>query len=181
MKDSSHATPTLAHCALPRVDSPWKHIDRVFFATLAKLSGGLSPFGIAFAHLDWVAHMACSPGKALALWQLLTSVDGRDATASSFVADRRFEHAAWDVWPYAPLRDQFLRVQAFWDQATRDVDGVQPHHLHVQNFIMRQWLDTVSPSNLWWANPEVLATTQKSAGMISSMAAFACQTRYTRY
>ena len=56
-------------------------------------------------------------------------------------------------------------MQAFWDQATRDVDGVQPHHLRVQNFIMRQWLDTVSPSNLWWANPEVLAATRKSAGM----------------
>ncbi len=165
MKDFPKTMPTPGHCASTYTDSPWKRIDRVSFATLAKLSGGLSPFDMAFAHLDWAAHMACSPGKALALWQILTSADFNHAAASSFVADRRFEHAAWDAWPYAPLRDQFLKMQAFWDQAMRDVDGVQPHHLHIENFCVRQWLDTFSPSNLWWANPEVLAATKESAGM----------------
>lgn len=54
------------------------------------------------------------------------------------VADRRFKHPDWEKWPYVLRRDQFLRMQAFWDQATRDVNGVQPHHLKVQNFIARQ-------------------------------------------
>lgn len=165
MKDSPRAAALRAHCAPPHADSPWERIDRVSFATLAKLSGGLSPFGMVFAYLDWAAHMACSPGKALSLWQLLTSPEGGGEASASFVADRRFKHPDWEKWPYIVLRDQFLRVQAFWDQATRDVNGVQPHHLHVQNFIARQWLDTVSPSNLWWANPEVLSTTRESAGM----------------
>jgi polyhydroxyalkanoate synthase len=165
MKDSPSDTMTPRHCAPPYATSLWERIDRVSFATLAKLSGGLSPFGMAFAYLDWAAHMACSPGKALSLWQLLTSKEGEDKVSAILAADRRFTDPGWEKWPYMLLRNQFLRVQAFWDQATRDVDGVQPHHLHVQNFIMRQWLDMFSPSNLWWANPEVLSATRESAGM----------------
>jgi len=154
-----------AHCAPPYAGSLWERIDRVSFATLAKLFGGLSPFGMGFAHLDWAVHMACSPGKALSLWQSLTSAEMGDETPPSLALDRRFKDPGWEKWPYILLRDQFLRIQAFWDRATRDVDGVQPHHLHVQNFIARQWLDTISPSNLWWTNPEVLSATQESAGM----------------
>lgn len=165
MKDSSYATTTPAHCAPPHADSPWERIDRVSFATLAKLSGGLSPFDMAFAYQDWAAHMACSPGKALYLWQLPASAGKGGGSFAASTADPRFKHPDWEKWPYILLRDQFLGIQAFWDQATRNVDGVQPHHLHELNFIARQWLDMVSPSNLWWANPEVLASTRESAGM----------------
>ncbi|WP_407932644.1 PHA/PHB synthase family protein [Castellaniella denitrificans] len=165
VNDASYEAAAPAHCAPPHADSSWERIDRVAFATVAKLSGGLSPFGMAFAHLDWAAHMACSPGKALALWQLLLPGQDRDGTADPAGTDRRFKHPGWENQPYRQWRDQFLKAQAFWDQATRNVDGVQPHHLHVQHFITRQLLDTASPSNLWWTNPEVLAAARDSAGM----------------
>lgn len=164
MNDSSQLFAASAHCVPPHADNAWERIDRVSFATLAKLYGGLSPFGMGFAHLDWAAHLMCSPGKVLSLLQSLGARDGDDGSAVA-AADRRFAHPGWKEWPYLPLRDQFLRTQAFWDQATREVAGVQPHHLHVLNFAARQWVDTLSPSNIWWMNPEVLAASWESGGL----------------
>lgn len=165
MKDSNQPFAAAAHCAPPYAGNAWERIDRVSFATLAKLYGGLSPFAMGLAYLDWIAHMACSPGKALSLWQSLGGADIGDRPADVAVADRRFEHPGWKQWPYVLLRDRFLHMQAFWDRATRDVAGVQPHHLHVLNFAMRQWADMLSPSNIWWTNPEVLAASWESGGM----------------
>ena len=42
-------------------------IDHAFKANLARVTGGLSPAGLASLYFNWFAHMALSPGKQLEL------------------------------------------------------------------------------------------------------------------
>ena len=44
------------------------------------------------------------------------------------------------------------------------VAGVSPHHEDVVSFAARQWLDTISPSNLLWTNPIVTQKTIRTGG-----------------
>ena len=44
------------------------------------------------------------------------------------------------------------------------VRGVEAHHEYVVEFMTRQWLDMLSPSNFPWSNPEVLRETLASGG-----------------
>lgn len=42
-------------------------MDRSFRASLSRLTLGLSPAAISLAYLDWLVHMAASPGKRIQL------------------------------------------------------------------------------------------------------------------
>ena len=42
-------------------------MDRSLTAALARLTGGLSPAGLALAYWDWAMHLAFSPGKRMQL------------------------------------------------------------------------------------------------------------------
>jgi polyhydroxyalkanoate synthase len=89
-------------------------LDRAFKANLARLTNGISPAGMAALYVDWLAHLALSPGKQLELVEKAARKSARLAlylgqTASGTEAppcieplpqDRRFRNAAWQVWPY---------------------------------------------------------------------------------
>ncbi|OAJ53493.1 hypothetical protein A6V36_28755 [Paraburkholderia ginsengiterrae] len=83
------------------------------------------------AWLDWVLHMAVSPGKRLnlameAMGAAAQQTDG--ATDQETLADPRFVAPEWAIWPFQCYRDTFLRVQQWWEHATTDVPGVESHH-----------------------------------------------------
>ncbi|ALT75952.1 PHA/PHB synthase family protein [Paucibacter sp. KCTC 42545] len=144
----------------PAVDD----IDRTVHAQLARLTMGLSPASMGAAMLDWLGHLALSPGKQQALARQALASLAEGAGNETPVHDRRFAAPEWQRWPFNRLAQNFLRQERWWQAATTGVHGVSPHHEQQAAFLARQWLDMFSPSNFLWTNPEVLATTVKSGG-----------------
>lgn len=79
--------------------------------------------------------------------------------------DLRFQSEGWSRQPYAALCQAFLLNQQWWHNVTHEVPGVQPHHQDVVAFATRQLLDVFSPSNLPFANPEIVQKAFDSTGM----------------
>ena len=123
---------------------------------------------LGLAWLDWVWHLATSPGKQIALaqriWSPALAGPSAPVSCSPEGTDPRFSNPDWNVWPFNVLRDRFRQTEAFWQEATRGLPGVSPHHEHLVSFAARQWTDTLAPSNCWWLNPEVLRAAAATGG-----------------
>ncbi|PZO20626.1 MAG: poly-beta-hydroxybutyrate polymerase [Burkholderiales bacterium] len=154
-------TTTLHPPPLPgrRVTPPPHDLDRMVHARLAQLTMGLSPASMAAACLDWLGHLAVSPGKqqTLALRALNTHTGPQ-------ARDKRFVAPEWQQWPFDQIALSFQRHEQWWLEATTGVHGVSAHHEQQVAFMARQILDMWSPSNFLWTNPEVMQATLKSGG-----------------
>ena len=154
-------------------------LDRFTHAKIAQLFGGFSPMGVAEAAFDWAVHLAASPGrqtalahsalsKQAALLQTSASLSregsGGDAPKRGAAEDRRFAAEEWRQWPFSLYAEGFLAAQRWWDEATSQIHGATRHHLALLNFIARQALDTVAPSNFLFTNPVALKQTSPRAG-----------------
>jgi polyhydroxyalkanoate synthase len=153
-------------------------IDRAFKANLARLTLGLSPAVLAEQTFDWLAHLAISPGKQLQLIEkgfhkatrlgTFAAQSAVNAEVAPCIAplpqDRRFEGATWQRWPYNVLYQSFLLTQQWWHNATTGVDGLSARNEARLSFTARQLLDTFSPSNFPWTNPEIIQTTLEQGG-----------------
>jgi len=152
-------------------------LDRVVHASIAEFAGGFSPMALALAGSDWALHLAASPGRqaALALSALARQASPLQPTHGSARAkpdqrqgraeDRRFRAEEWRQWPFSFYADSFLAVESWWDEATSKVHGASPHHLALMNFVGRQALDTMAPSNFLMTNPIALKETIREGGV----------------
>ena len=154
------------------------NLDRVVNAGLGRLTHGLSPASLLFAYLDWLMHLAFSPGKQVQLGEkavrkaLRLSLHlwdyARDQAASPCIEplpqDRRFSGADWQRWPYNLSWQSFLLLQQWWHNATTGVQGVSRRHEDMVSFATRQVLDIFSPYNFLWTNPELLRATVEQRG-----------------
>ena len=155
-------------------------IDRSLHATTARLTFGLSPAALSKAYFDWATHLAVSPGKRLQLLDKATRKTIRFANYAFHAAaqggttsccieplpqDHRFEGDDWQKPPYNFMYQAFLLQQQWWHNATTGVRGVSKHHENIVEFVSRQLLDMVSPSNFLATNPEVLRRTISKGGM----------------
>jgi polyhydroxyalkanoate synthase len=151
-------------------------LDKLREAQVALVTGGLSPESLWSAWNDWALHLAVAPGKRtellLRLCQAFAPLLGAvppDAGAALAqtpqTPDTRFAAAAWQQQPYAYWAQAFRVAEDWWRHATGDVPGVEPHHAQVVSFVARQWLDTLSPANQPWSNPEVLECTREQGGL----------------
>lgn len=125
-------------------------------ATVAKLTGGLSPVALTRAYTDWAAHLWLTPAKQKELFKGLRETP---------VPDKRFASEEWQKWPYNVYAEAFLRTRDFWENATTNVPGVDKHYGELVNFMARTVVDTFSPTNFPWTNPEVLKKTRETHGM----------------
>ncbi len=162
------------HSAGPALDA----LDNFTSAYMARLTGGMSPIGSLLAYVDWISHLAASPGRQIALAKLATShaeALGRYAVRAAVddkaplpvppaPGDHRFEHPGWKAWPFRMHEASFLMLQDWWKAATTNLRGVSPHHLDMVAFTARQIIDMTSPSNVPWLNPEVLAAARETKG-----------------
>ncbi len=156
----------------------FRAIDRMREALTAQMTGGLSPAALALALFDWSIHLASSPGKRL---ELTDKALRKTQRLSSYLAaasanpdtpacieplpgDYRFRADGWKKLPYSFWSQAFLLNQQWWHNVTREVPGVTPHHEEVVSFAARQWLDIFSPSNLPFANPEVVEKAISTGG-----------------
>ena len=79
--------------------------------------------------------------------------------------DRRFRAEEWRQWPFSFYADAFLAAESWWDEAASKVHGASPHHLALMNFVGRQALDTMAPSNFLLTNPVALKQTVREGGV----------------
>jgi polyhydroxyalkanoate synthase subunit PhaC len=163
---------------LSPLDESFRDLDRASAAAVARVTFGLSPAALWLAWADWAIHLGAAPGKQMELghkawrtWAELSSYAIRsmvDRQAPPYIEaapeDARFRGEAWQNLPYRLLYQSFLSAEQWWRVATHDVAGVSPHHEDVVSFAARQWLDTISPSNLPWTNPIVTRETVRTGG-----------------
>ncbi|MFM2056378.1 MAG: hypothetical protein RLY71_763 [Pseudomonadota bacterium] len=144
--------------------------DRSVHATVAQLSGGLSPISLSLAWADWVQHLMSQPGQALRLaaqaqaggaeW-LAECLSGH-CSGNGAAADARFAAPEWHEPPWAAWVHAYQQAERWWTDATA-LQGLTRHHSEVVRAFARQYLDTLSPSNLPF-NPEVLKVTRERLG-----------------
>jgi polyhydroxyalkanoate synthase len=162
-------------------------IDRSFHASIARLTGGLSPASLAGAFSDWAVHLTFAPGKQMRLveklarkqarfmgytlqpacWMPPWSAEAQPAPRciEPLPQDRRFSEPQWRAWPFDFIHQAFLLQQQWWHNATTGVDGVTRQHEKVVEFTTRQILDMVAPSNFPATNPVVLERTLETGGL----------------
>jgi polyhydroxyalkanoate synthase subunit PhaC len=154
--------------------------DRSLHAAVAHVTGGLSPAALAQAHLDWATHLANAPGKRMQLvdkavrkavrfanWAGRCATQGGEAESciEPLPQDRRFSGEDWHRWPYNFIQQAFLLNQQWWHNATTGIRGISRQHEDMVEFMSRQFLDMLSPSNFLLTNPEVLRATAAKGGM----------------
>jgi len=155
-------------------------LDRSFHAGLARFTAGISPAALTNAYVDWAIHLWLSPGKQFELYQkaFRKLVRFNRFVASEALAhgnghsciepleqDRRFTAESWREWPFNLIYQSFLLQQQWWHNASCGVRGLDPRHSRVVEFTTRQMLDTVSPSNFLFTNPELLEVTREQMGL----------------
>lgn len=154
-------------------------VDRSLNATIARVTVGLSPAAMAEAFLDWSTHLAFAPGKRMQLidkaarkglrfgnyaWRHMLTKEACEPCIEPLPQDRRFAGEAWQQWPYNFIYQAFLLNQQWWHNATTGVRGVTRQHEAVVEFMSRQILDMVAPSNFLFTNPEILRHTLRKGG-----------------
>jgi polyhydroxyalkanoate synthase len=153
--------------------------DRLLYAAAARVTGGLSPFALNQAYMDWAWHFFLSADKRLELmqeaaeaWERFLAYCVCAATQSDCpppaelaAENGRFAAPGWQRWPLNLLVQSFLLTQQWWHKATTGVHGVAKHHEDIVAFLARQLLDAVSPKNYPLTNPEVIEQTLKQRGM----------------
>ncbi len=153
-------------------------MDRAWHASVGRMTAGVSPGALAASYFDWMTHLAFSVGKPAQLaqkaarkairFQNYAMRCGFAASDECCIAplpqDRRFSDESWRAWPFNLISQSFLLTQQWWHNATTSVRGVTPQHERVVEFVSRQILDVVSPSNFILTNPEVLKKTAEEQG-----------------
>ncbi|MDP2409806.1 MAG: alpha/beta fold hydrolase [Pseudolabrys sp.] len=154
-------------------------IDRSQHAAIARMTMGLSPAALLEAYMDWAIHLASQPGKRLQLFEkavrkstrLMQYATGRALRGAQggqcitpLPQDYRFKGDDWQKWPFNVMYQSFLLNQQWWHNATTGLRGVSKQHEAMVEFMSRQALDMVSPSNFLFTNPEVMRKTVETGG-----------------
>ena len=172
------AAPLSASASAPLPSERENALDHILHTDIARLTGGFSPMALALATFDWGLHLAVSPGRqtdlamsALAKQaallpeaQIFAAKSGDEGAAKPRAEDRRFRAEEWGRWPFSVYADAFLAAEGWWGEATSEIKGATPHHLEMVNFVARQALDTVAPSNSLPTNPVALKQTINEGG-----------------
>ncbi|MEW5963915.1 MAG: alpha/beta fold hydrolase [Pseudomonadota bacterium] len=155
-------------------------LDRSFHYMLSRFTLGLSPMALASAEMDWLMHLAMSPGKQLQLVQKATRKWTRLAThiahclagnndtepcVTPLAQDKRFSAEAWQHPPYSIIYQSFLLQQQWWHNAVTGIPGMSKLNQRRLDFLTRQQLDLWSPSIFLATNPLLLERTVSEGGM----------------
>jgi polyhydroxyalkanoate synthase subunit PhaC len=98
---------------------------------------------------------------AMALWQQFLD----PAAQKAAVKDKRFAGAAWAETPaFDFLRQSYLLTASHVMEAAQGIDGMEAAEKAKAQFLIKQFVDAMSPSNFMATNPEVLKATVESGG-----------------
>jgi len=153
-------------------------LDHLAMSGVAQMTGALSPITLAQSYFDWLVHLAVAPGKQLQLAaksgrKLVRLADyaGRSSMGKAdepaiepLPQDHRFDDPAWKQPPFDLIAQSFLLGQQWWHAATTDVPGVTRHHQQVVEFVARQLLDMIAPTNFVASNPVLQCRIAETGG-----------------
>ena len=158
----------------PVVNLPsFETVDRVGRSLIARLTAGISPHAEADAWFDWFSHFLRAPGRQIELTALGAVLAARLAALIAGQAvpllkpesiDHRFDNEAWQKAPFLWWQQAFLAHEEWWRSATRPLRGMKARDAERVGFMIHQYLDAFSPSNVAWLNPEVIERTTKESG-----------------
>ena len=155
-------------------------VDRSLHAATARITMGLSPAALMAASMDWMIHLAGSPGRQMQLMQEAAELGTKFATYAMQCGaapstqtrcvepsphDKRFAGDKWRQWPFNLISQSFLLQEQWWASATVGIRGVSKHHENAVSFGARQVLDMLAPSNNPITNPEIFQQTVQQGGM----------------
>lgn len=161
-----------------------RDLDRRIHAQIGHVFTGLSPIQAGLVYLDWLSHLAISPGKQIDIAQQVwrDAIDihqdlmahalpfqpthdvGTSGVLEPRSGDNRFKSAAWSQWPFNAYAQSFLLAERAWHRATHEVPGLSHKSEDIASFAARQWLDLIAPSNFPWSNPEVIQASTQELG-----------------
>ncbi len=157
----------------------YETLDHAASASIARFTHGLSPAAVMGAWFDWATHIVAAPGKRLQLTEkavdkvrrhvrfattCANSTNKTEPCIEPLPQDNRFSGDAWQLPPFNMIYQGFLLQQQWWHNAVTGVPGVTAEHERQLQFLVRQLLDTVSPSNFLPTNPEIQQRTREDAG-----------------
>jgi polyhydroxyalkanoate synthase len=155
----------------PAPPSPLAALDRVLHGIQGKLTGGASPYALPMAFADWALHMANAPfrqmeiaGDAALRMSRLGAIAAGATVIEPAPNDHRFDDERWKDAPFNLWHQSFLLAAEWVERASGGLPGVAAANERMVNFAMRQWMDVFSPSNLPWANPEIIDRTIATSG-----------------
>ena len=152
-------------------------LDREFRTWLAQASQGMSPLDLGLATMDWISHLAISPGRRLRLAQSffvkstqlglygLESMVRPSSRGPASSIERRMSGEAWQRWPFNVFAQMHQTSKDWWREATLGVEGVRSEHEILVHAVADQILDMLSPANHPLTNPEVLRSTLEEKGL----------------
>lgn len=151
---------------------PHDTLDRATRAAAARITRGISPNAARAAWADWAAHLAYAPGRRWDLTERAIRNTTRAMMASAGLddgftpapGDHRFKDPAWNDYPYRIWKNWYLSQEDWWNHATSGIRGMRPRSVDRANFMARQVLDMISPSNSPMLNPEILHRSRDTGG-----------------
>ena len=177
MNDHTGRTDPSAHsdnnAAGPPGPNSQEDLEHALRAQLAAVTG-LAPEDYAAAWWDWYLNLAKQPPAQAQLAEdaLAKAVDNwnfamRAASGEPLPpveGDARYGGGAWAQWPFNVLAHSYRNYADWWQNAWSNVPGVTPESERTLDFLGRNALEVVSPSNYLATNPELLETTRTEAG-----------------
>jgi len=151
-------------------------VDRELKALIGRATRGMSPIGILTSYVDWLGHLAISPGKLGTLLESLArkclqlgifnikAILGGSELSSEPAADRRMQSEEWQEWPFSALAKGYELAREWVGELTSGVEGVSARHEKLVAFLSLQIVELLSPANFPLTNPEVLAATKRERG-----------------
>jgi len=90
---------------------------------------------------------------------------GSKAVFEPEAGDKRFSAPDWQQNAvFDALKQYYLLTCTTWLKAMEDIEGLDEKQHRRMTFVLRQFLDAVSPTNFAFANPEVIHETIKTGG-----------------
>lgn len=137
------------------------------------------PFNIGGAFLELATRMSEDPSKLMnaqaSLWQgymdiwkdMAQSAQGsaKPDDGPKIKGDKRFRSEEWSknqIFDY--IKQTYLLTSGWVNDTVADVDGLDDTSQKKVNFYTKQFTDSLSPTNFFWSNPDVLKRTMETKG-----------------
>ncbi len=151
-------------------------MDRELRTAIARVTLGMSPMAIATAYIEWLGHLALSPGKLALLARstmarvmelgayTVSALAAEPSTDTAPSTEPRMQGEGWRRWPFNVLARGHDLAKTVVREMTTGVDGVSPASERLVAFLSQQVVEALCPANFPLTNPDVIAASVAERG-----------------